>query len=319
MKKKILIYVPTKSNLKKTSKLGGIESLNYNLYLNLTKFNFEVEMINQIKDKHIKIYWDVIISSNDAKIFSIIKSKKNILWLHNILQIEKAFRKKQFFSIITNKITAVFVSNFLYNKTSFLYFFKKKIIINNFLDKNFIDINKNFNRKNIYIWSTRRDRGIDHLLECWINNFSLVKNSELHIFGIIQSSIYNKFSKKYLLKYNIFVHGFVDKKVLIKYYNISSGLICPGYDETFCLNAIEANACGVPVITFGLTNLRYLIKNNRNGYVVDNYVNIINKIAYINSLSNKERRKILINSYSYSRKYFPSRYISKWIKIIRSN
>ena len=38
-----------------------------------------------------------IISSNSAKIFDIADSKKNILWLHNKLQLEKAIRKSEFF------------------------------------------------------------------------------------------------------------------------------------------------------------------------------------------------------------------------------
>ena len=37
------------------------------------------------------------------------------------------------------------------------------------------------------------------------------------------------------------------------------GMICLGYDETFCLNALEANSCGLPVITFGKTALNEMI------------------------------------------------------------
>ena len=48
-------------------------------------------------------------------------------------------------------------------------------------------------------------------------------------------------------------------------------MICLGYDETFCLNAIEANACGLPVITFGETVLKDIIKNNYNGFIVKDY------------------------------------------------
>ena len=48
-------------------------------------------------------------------------------------------------------------------------------------------------------------------------------------------------------------------------------MICLGYDETFCLNALEANACGLPVITFGKTALNEIIKHNKNGFIVNNF------------------------------------------------
>ena len=36
-------------------------------------------------------------------------------------------------------------------------------------------------------------------------------------------------------------------------------MICLGYDETFCLNAIESMSMGVPVISLGKTSLNELI------------------------------------------------------------
>ena len=48
-------------------------------------------------------------------------------------------------------------------------------------------------------------------------------------------------------------------------------MICLGYDETFCLNALEANSCGLPVLTFGKSALNELILNNYNGFVVNNF------------------------------------------------
>ena len=44
-------------------------------------------------------------------------------------------------------------------------------------------------------------------------------------------------------------------------------MICLGYDETFCLNALEANSCGLPIITFAKTALK--------DYSIPNYNSII--------------------------------------------
>ena len=101
----ILIYVHTKQNIIKNINLGGIEILNYHLY-NFLKKKFNVVLTSKILDKFKIIKWDIVISSNNAKIFNGIQAKRKILWLHNKLQIEKAFRKKQLFPILSNKIEA---------------------------------------------------------------------------------------------------------------------------------------------------------------------------------------------------------------------
>ena len=42
-------------------------------------------------------------------------------------------------------------------------------------------------------------------------------------------------------------------------------MICLGYDETFCLNAIKSMRMGLPVISLCETALKEIIKHNRNG------------------------------------------------------
>ena len=56
------------------------------------------------------------------------------------------------------------------------------------------------------------------------------------------------------------------RKRLINFYKQCSGMICLGYDETFCLNAIESMRMGLPVISLCETALKEIIKHNRNGY-----------------------------------------------------
>lgn len=313
--KKILIYVPTKSNLNLPTKLGGIKSLNYNLFKFLKKNNFNVKLVKDLSLKDKNTIWDIVISSNDASIFSILIAKKKILWLHNLLQIEKAFRKKQIWSIIKNKIDTVFVSKYLKEHTSSLYFFSTKLVIENFLDSTFHNLKKNYKRKPIFIWSTRRKKGLNDLISSWVENNLLLENSQLHIFGIKKNEI--NFKDIYLKKYNIYIHGFVDKKTLVKYYSKSSGIICLGYDETFCLNAIEGNASGLPILTFGLSNLKNIVFNKKNGYVIDNFKNLINRILYIKNLKISNKIKLINSCYNHSLKYYPDKSIKKWIKIVK--
>jgi len=171
---KILFYVNSKQNFRKSNYLGGIEVLNYDLHKFIKRKHYAI-LTNSISNNIRKTNWDIIISSNDAKVFNLIKSKRKILWLHNKLQIEKAFRKKQLFPILFNKIEAVFVSKFLNNITSKLYFFKKRIIIPNFLPHIFNgqnDLsNTDFKRKKI-VWSVQREKGLKKIIEIWIRKIN---------------------------------------------------------------------------------------------------------------------------------------------------
>lgn len=328
----ILINCPS---LKKIdNKLGGIESLNLALAKKLTKKKFNVtistnckksSITDKIKNLNInvlikdpnKFNFDTIISSNDASIFNFYPNNLNkILWLHNKLQIEKAIRKRQFSSIIKNKITAVFVSNYLNNITSKLYFFKKRIIINNFLLPDFNKKKINLKRKLIFLWTVQRKKGLDETITMWIKDIFPKNNiAKFYILGI------DKLDKKYDLKYlnsnNIFFKGRLDKKELMKIYQQSTAMICLGYDETFCLNALEANSCGLPVLTFGKTALKNFVKNGQNGFIVDDFKDLSKNILNLLKQKNIKRIKLIKNCLLYSKKYRLDNIINYWLKLLK--
>ena len=309
---KILFFLKTISSLKKKDKIGGIEILNLELY-NFLKKKFKVSISNKPNNKHKKISWDIIISSNYAQIFDIYKSKRNILWLHNKLQIEKALRKKQFFSIIKNKIDIVFVSKYLENLTSKLYFFNKRYIIPNFITKIFlrkrIKLHKNY--KPIFIWTVQRDRGLKELIDIWksiiIKKYPL---AELHIFSV------NGCSEKLN---NIFFHGRVDRLTLIKFYKKAKAMICLGYDETFCLNAVESFSQGLPIISFGKTALREIVINNINGHIVNDFSDLKNVIFKYINLNGYKYEKLRLSSFNYSKKFYPDKIFNMWIDLLKTN
>ena len=93
-------------------------------------------------------------------------------------------------------------------------------------------------------------------------------------------------------------------------------MICLGYDETFCLNAIEANACGLPVITFGRTALKELIKNNYNGLIVKDYKSLSLKMINLMNKKDKIKKKFILNSISNSKKYNFDIIEKKWINLL---
>ena len=94
-------------------------------------------------------------------------------------------------------------------------------------------------------------------------------------------------------------------------------MICLGYDETFCLNALEANSCGLPVITFGKTALSEMITNKKNGLIVNNFYDLAIKIKYLIFLGQKQRLNLIKNSILNSKKYYIKNIIHLWLKLLK--
>lgn len=312
---KILLFVNTVQGFKNSNNLGGIEILNYELF-NYLKKKHDIILSNKISKKILNIYWDIIISSNDARIFNQVKTKRKILWLHNKLQLEKAFRKKQLFSLLFNNIEAIFVSKYLNENTSRLYNFSKRTVIPNFLPsifekKNFSKNKKN--KKNLFVWSVQRKLGLDELINVWKKKiYSLNSNCELHIFGV-------NYKNNKQIKYNIFCHGKIPRQKLLNFYKKSIGMICLGYDETFCLNAIEAMKMGLPIVSLGKTALNEIIEDRKNGYLTDNIDNIDKPIFNLINLDTPSRDSLSKYCIKFASNYSSNIIFKHWEKLICSN
>ena len=312
---KILLFVNTVQNFKNHNSLGGIEILNYELYKYLKK-KHKIILSNILSKKILAVNWDIVISSNDSRIFNQVKTKRKILWLHNKLQLEKAFRKKQLFSLLFNNIEAIFVSKYLNENTSRLYNFSKRTVIPNFLpaifEKNKFSKNKK-NKKNLFVWSVQRKLGLDELINVWKKKiYSLNSNCELHIFGV-------NYKNNKLIKYNIFCHGKIPRQKLLNFYKKSIGMICLGYDETFCLNAIEAMKMGLPIVSLGKTALNEIIEDKKNGYLIDNINNIDKPIFNLINLDTPGRDSLSKYCIKFASNYNSNIIFKDWEKLICSN
>ena len=332
---KILFYCPLSFNLdhKNNNLLGGIETLNLELSKEIAKKKHKVylaTLINKtfIRDKvinipikkilknHKKLNFDIIISSNDPSIFNKYKNTKKIFWMHNTLALEKSVRKKKFLSLLTNKITTIFVSKYLKNITSKLYLFNKRIVIPNFLPKHFTSNKIIKKRKPIFVWSVQRDKGLVETINTWINEiYPINRHAKFYIFGVKKRP--KNLSYKMLLNKNIHFFGRVSKRKLKNIYQKSMAMICLGYDETFCLNALEANSCGLPLITFGKTALGEMVIDKKNGLIADNFNDLAKKIKYLIFLRSKQRLKFIKNSYLNSKKYDLKNIIYLWLKLLK--
>ena len=103
----------------------------------------------------------------------------------------------------------------------------------------------------------------------------------------------------------------------MKIYQQSTAMICLGYDETFCLNALEANSCGLPVLTFGKTALKNFVKNGQNGFIVDDFKDLSKNILNLLKQKNIKRIKLIKNCLLYSKKYRLDNIINYWLKLLK--
>lgn len=79
-------------------------------------------------------------------------------------------------------------------------------------------------------------------------------------------------------------------------------MLHPGYDETFCISALEGQASGLPVITFNRSALSERVLNNLNGYKVKSFEEMGKVIIKIAN-NNHDWKNLSDNAINLSKKY----------------
>jgi glycosyltransferase involved in cell wall biosynthesis len=96
-------------------------------------------------------------------------------------------------------------------------------------------------------------------------------------------------------------------------------MICLGYDETFCLNAIEGMKIGLPIISLGKTALKEIIKDKINGYLIDNISNIDVPIMHLINLDSYRRLSLSKNCIKFASNYNSNIVFNDWERLIFSS
>ena len=134
---------------------------------------------------------------------------------------------------------------------------KIKVIYNSVDITNFDDEEK---VKDLFIYSSHPERGLDTLLELWYYIKDIKPNATLKVFcpkyGL---DVFNQTYKKLNLKDVQFI-GNVDAKTLHREYSKAEYWFYPTqYEETFCITAIEAQLAKCKIITSPLAALNEII------------------------------------------------------------
>ena len=320
-------------NNKNINKVGGIEHCNIELAQGLSRLGHEVTLVSKIKNKQKfnnitnlpfnyltsiqnNNLYDIVVSSNYSQAFKFKQKSIKVLWMHNELQIEKSLRKKEFLPIILHRPHVVFVSNYLKQLTTSLYPFKSKTIISNGCSELFLNNKRNKNIKPIFIWTVKRDRGLDEIIDIWCKIiFTKLPLAELHVHGL-------NVPKKQNInidydKFNIKFFGIVSRDFLANKYKYSTAMLHPGYDETFCISALEALASGLPVITFNRTALAERVINNVNGFIVSTFKDMAAKAVNL-AVNKSQLSKLSNNARKSSKKYCWNNVAHTWNKYLNN-
>lgn len=258
-------------------------------------------------------------------------SIKSIAWAHGFLNYYelKDIRKNPYVKRV------VFVGRNMYSSYIADDIIKKSTYIYNMYCSDYCPIRTEYKHDVCYLGALNRYKGFHVLAKAWPIVLEKVPDAKLYVIG--RGDLYNRNSslgkfgiaeKKYeasFIKYLTDKKGMIlpsvkflgnlgeEKKQIIS--KMSVGVVNPtAITETFCISAIEINACGVPVCTKGEFGLLDTVIDKKNGLFSKNYLELANNIIKLlkNSSLNGNMQKMALSN---AKRFTPLKLIPDWIKL----
>lgn len=212
---------------------------------------------------------------------------------------------------------------------------KKSVYIYNMFDSRYSKKRERYTNDVCYLGALNRYKGFHILAKAWPLVVEKIPDAKLYVVG--RGDLYNN-SKK-LGKYKISDARY--EKKFIKYITngegqilssikflgnlgkekddliskMAVGVVNPsGQTETFCISAVEINACGVPVCTTGKYGLLDTVKNCENGLYSYSSTQLAENIIQLlvnRKLNESMGNKALINA----ERFAPQKIIKKWLTL----
>ena len=237
---------------------------------------------------------DFLIAWSDANLLNNIKSPNKYIWSHSVQPIEKFIRKNQLLAFVKNKPKVILEGDYHFKTRSFLTSMYGKHIIPLAPDYDFlsIKIDQDVIPPSNAIFTTRSDRNLRYLLECWNEINKKSRNSKLFVnppYTLSDKDIAN----------SVYLRSPSSKEKLINELVRSRVMVCPGHKgEVYCLAAEEARALCVPIVTMGIGSLYERVDHGKTGFIAKSKKEFIDYTIQIltNDTLYMELKKNLINS-----------------------
>lgn len=186
---------------------------------------------------------------------------------------------------------------------------------------NYIDYHQSKNKKYEAVFLGRIDptKGLNDFVPIWKNVCKTFPKAKLVLIGGTSQKNFNQLDKSILkasLQKNIKVLGYIDDSKKTEILSSSKIFIFPSHEEGWGIAIAEAMSFGLPVICWGLENLKQVFKNHLIYIEQFNYSNFSNEI--IDLLKNPDKIKTLGLSNKTFVKHFSWKKISqKELEIIK--
>ena len=160
--------------------------------------------------------------------------------------------------------------------------------------------------KFIFVGRLLKDKGVFELLEAAAKILKKGYRAEFNLIGSIDNANPASISKEIINKYDIDGINFLGHRAYLKihsYYQSNDVFVLPSFREGLPKSALEAAACGLPLILTNVEGCRECVDDGKNGFLVSpRDSDLFNKIEFIiknpnliNEFSNYSRRKIESN------------------------
>ncbi|WP_217586461.1 glycosyltransferase [Lentibacillus saliphilus] len=114
----------------------------------------------------------------------------------------------------------------------------------------------------LFVGNLIRAKGLDDLIQAYQTITDTEKNIELHLIGEPKDpNYYQTIIKRLPELQSAHIHNSMPQKEIVKWMNAADVFVLPSHMEGFGLVALEAMACGLPVVGTDVGGLHYLLKD----------------------------------------------------------
>jgi glycosyltransferase involved in cell wall biosynthesis len=210
---------------------------------------------------------DVAIGVNSTRIFSGLRARKKITWLHNPPKLRQQLKRRNLFALLRHRPHAVLLGEYHSGLLhSWLPYSDRSIIFHGVADNFFLGEPERAPRLPRAIFASQPKRGLAFVTEAWAEIRARAPDAELHVF--CPQAKEREAAEACRDKPGVVIRGSVSRAQLSEELRAARVMLIPGVaDETYCLAAAEATAAGVPIVTRGAGALAERVVEGNTGFI----------------------------------------------------